>query len=228
MELEYSLYCEADKWRQMQHKTKDWFWRAETINNMKAERLAQTYCVMWTRKAEKWATVSYDELGLWFNQQRRDDPRGHQANMMTTTYCGHGTELWLRVCALLQHTHRSHLRPLWSFQVQQKDDDNINNKLLSPSVTRQTAPLDDSSHLLRINKLYWYEAPTAAGARRLLMGTTTSTHLNTLRQMIWVLVYKCTKCMCASSCQAVRGNERLMLSQALNHACKWICSANVQ
>lgn len=44
----------------------------------------------------------------------------------------------------------------------------------------------------------------------------------------WCACVRRTNCMQASSCQAVRGNERFMLSQALNHAYKWIYSANVQ
>lgn len=71
-----------------------------------------------------------------------------------------------------------------------------------------------------------YSKSTGCSDTQTAGGTTTSTHLNTFRQMIGVLVYE--KFRRASWCQAARGDERLMLSRALNHACKWKCSANVQ
>lgn len=147
----------------------------EIINNVPntESNMKSVTCTNTTGKAEKWANVSYDELGLRLNQQRWDDPKGRHAIMMTDHL------LWpqgrtLAVCALLQrtlHKETSYTRSMRvsiiritsdlvvSWLVQQTGD----IKSFSSFVTRHSRRIPSLTRITysRVNKLYWYEAQTA-------------------------------------------------------------------
>lgn len=201
-------------------------------NNTKALQHAHTRCA--TGKQRKRVPVSWDELGLissdetipkdiaqlWWPSTCRGRGDTFLAETMKTSSAV-GQE-WAGIIRITSDLVISWLLP---FGAQQPGDRHHQRVIsLLRHAPPQKAPLIDSSRSLKVNKRRW------SWSTAVIDGTVTSTHLNTFRkcQMIGVLVYECTKGMRASSCQAVRGNERLMLSQALNHACKWKCCANVQ